>query len=684
MLNRIKLSDKTYEELMLEAAAQIPLHSGEWTNFNPSDPGITLLQNLTAFQLLQQEAIDDVPEPVQRKLLKLAGYTPRENRAAEVLVQVPARGGPILPEGWRLWSGEIPFETVSEVEMPPWGLAAVYGGRNGAYRDLTNLLSAPAEAIAYPFTREPAAGDALVCVLSGVPEVGEPLYLWFQAAEEELRTPFGDGHEIPVFSRVCWQYFTAAGWQDARWEDETVGFLRSGAVRLYLEKGLPRPLTDTPVQGCALRCLLETAEYDRAPRLRSLAVHLFPMQQRQTSFQCLTAPGGAAVELRGRLPKQGELLVFGRETADGPYYLYREGGNPQGRFYQQAETLLGIELTFADPPCGCSDGVRALCCDSESLYQRDLGPVYGYDGQAIPLPEGALPESVLLAVESEGAYTFLAPGELGADGFFYQVQNGQILIADPGRGGQTLLLAGCAVTQGERGNLRPRAVLEQRGGYDGTEVEAVYSCPAPGRGGVSKETMETLRRRFSAGLRQVSAAVRGEDWEALVRQTPGLCIHKVKAAADSRRNLVRIAVKPYTEEKFPRLSEAYLNQLQAYLEPRRLLTVRFEICQPRYVPVAVHAALTVRGLRDRAREEADRLLRRTLDGIEGLRDFGGWIRFNELYQSLANLPFVEAVDALSLFPESRDAVLIGSDIRLEDDSLCYPGTIQLTVREQWR
>ena len=127
-----------------------------------------------------------------------------------------------------------------------------------------------------------------------------------------------------------------------------------------------------------------------------------------------------------------------------------------------------------------------------------------------------------------------------------------------------------------------------------------------------------------------------------------------------------------------------MNQLQAYLEPRRLLTVRFEICQPRYVPVAVHAALTVRGLRDRAREEADRLLRRALDGVEGLRDFGGWIRFNELYQSLANLPFVEAVDALSLFPESRDAVLIGSDIRLEDDSLCYPGTIQLTVREQWR
>ena len=74
MLNSLNLSDKTYEELLAEAVAQIPLYSSEWTNFNVSDPGITLLQNLTAFQLLQQEAIDTVPEEVLRKLLKLVGH----------------------------------------------------------------------------------------------------------------------------------------------------------------------------------------------------------------------------------------------------------------------------------------------------------------------------------------------------------------------------------------------------------------------------------------------------------------------------------------------------------------------------------------------------------------------------------------------------------------------------------
>ena len=92
MLNSLNLSDKTYEELLAEAVAQIPLYSAEWTNFNVSDPGITLLQNLTAFQLLQQEAINDVPEETRRKLLKLVGYTARENRAVQTIKKARNRG----------------------------------------------------------------------------------------------------------------------------------------------------------------------------------------------------------------------------------------------------------------------------------------------------------------------------------------------------------------------------------------------------------------------------------------------------------------------------------------------------------------------------------------------------------------------------------------------------------------
>lgn len=674
MLNSVNLNDKTYEELLAESIAHIPLYSGEWTNFNVSDPGITLLQNLTAFQLLQQESINDVPERVQRKLLKLLGCVGRENRAAVALVQAPPEGGPILPEGHLLWSGDIPFETVEETPLSAWGLRRVIAWRNDRRRDLTRLLEAGAEA--FPFGRHPEPGDALVCVLSGTPEMGVPVRLWFQVSEEELRTPFSSELEVPPFARLRWQYYTAQGWADAAAEDETSGFLRSGQVILTLNGELPAVWEE---EGCAFRCLLEEAEYDRAPRLRSLAVHLFPMEQRLTGVRCFSGPG-PELELRGRLPMLGNLLAFRRETPEAPYRPCRD--------FQAEETPWSLRLRFAAEPSEDPEALRVLCYDNETVHQRLLGPVYGYDGQAVPLglAKNVLPESVLLAVEDQEGVSFVPPETAGPGGFSYHVrsQSGEAVIDDPGPGGQTLLLAGCAVTQGARGNLRPRAVLEQRGGYDGTEVEAAWLCPAPARGGVTRESMKELRQRFSRELLETTSAVRTADYEILVRQTPGLCVHKVKAVALSGKNRVKIAVKPYAEGDRPKLSQVYIRQIADFLEPRRMLTTQIQICQPRYVPVSVTASLTVRGMEDEARRQAEEFLRRELDYVNGPQDFGGWVRLNKLYQKLSGLPFVGTVEALSLFPESRGGVLLSGDVRLEDDALCCPGAIHLTVRRHER
>lgn len=697
MLNSIDLNDKTYDELLMEAIAQIPLYSREWTNYNPSDPGITMLQNLTAFQLLQQEAINEVSEEVRRKLLRLVGYNPRLNRPATVLVQAPAEGGGILTPGFRLWSGEMPFELREEQALQPWGLEAVYGENQGKYRDLTRLLEYGNDSMAFPFGRQAVAGKTLVCVLSGTPEVGEPIRLWLQVAEEELRTPFQNESEIPDFSRVRWQYHTEEGWQDARFTDETMGMLRSGAVTLWLEKGFPTPQRETPVEGCALRCVLERADFDRTPRLRSMSVHLFPMEQVLTRVHCLTCPGGQRRVMRHHLLEQEQFLVFCKEKEDGPYRLYREDpeNGRQGRFFRRENRGGGLAFTFEGgvEPCDCPDAVRVVCFDEDMIHHRLLGPVRGYDKQVIGLDlvRNVLPDRFLLAVEEIddnglAGYAFVAPGEAGPDGFRYHLHpdKPQIIIDEPGRGGYELLLAGCVTTEGALGNLRPGARLELRGGYDGNEIEEQYFCPAPGRFGVSHESAEDLRVRFSNGMRRTSVAVKTQDYERLVRQTPGLCIHKVKAMAFGQQNLIRIVVKPHTEEELPRLSEDYLRQIRAYLEPRRMLTTRFELCQPRYVPVGVDVTLSIRGMASYAEEETRRLLRELLDYVNGPQNFGDWVRFHEIYQKLNALPFVDAVDALILFPESRDGVLVGGDIRLEDDSLCYPGTIQLTLREHGR
>ena len=40
------LDDRTYQDLLDEVLARIPVHAPEWTDFNESDPGVTLVEFL--------------------------------------------------------------------------------------------------------------------------------------------------------------------------------------------------------------------------------------------------------------------------------------------------------------------------------------------------------------------------------------------------------------------------------------------------------------------------------------------------------------------------------------------------------------------------------------------------------------------------------------------------------------
>lgn len=56
------LDDRTYEDLVAEALRLIPNYAPEWTNYNPSDPGITLIEMfayLTEMLLYRQNRITD-------------------------------------------------------------------------------------------------------------------------------------------------------------------------------------------------------------------------------------------------------------------------------------------------------------------------------------------------------------------------------------------------------------------------------------------------------------------------------------------------------------------------------------------------------------------------------------------------------------------------------------------------
>ena len=699
MLSSIELNDKSYEELFAEALAQIPLYSDEWTNFNVSDPGITILQNLTAFNALQTEDLSTVTDKLRRRLLQLVGYTARENSPATVLVQAPADHCLSLPAHYSLSAGSLTFETVAPLTTEQWSIKAVYTGKTGEYKDITRLLSPQNGSAAFVFGETPTDGAGLYCILNGEPQAGSTLRFWAQVPEGEHRAPFDPESDEPKFAETRWQYFTASGWTDMEYTDSTHCFLTDGEITLTLGNEPMAMFPETDVYGVALRCLLLHHDYDVAPRLHTLAGNLFPMEQLRTAAATFCRKGEETVTVYSALAAIGNIFVYCREEAGGNYYAYHEASpslKQAGRYYTRKLLEDGISISFDRDKFGCApssgeDDVLICCYDSEMLHHRALGPVYGYEEQEInvDLVTGLVPNriSVLAELPAYGdepvTYKLISPEVENPDELCYTVlsEEGKLLIKHPAYDGTyNLFISDCVTTRGSQGNIRPGATLSRFGGYDGTEVVGSFSVPSAGFGGVSFESAEQLRMRFMRDMHRVSTAVTAEDYEALAKSANGLSVHKVKAVIFPKENLVKLVVKPYTKEERPTLSPLYLKQLAGYLEKRRMLTTRIDLISPRYVRMDVAVKVFVHPHFERAEEEITALLRRSLDYVTTDVPFGSWIRFGEIYDALSELPCVVRVDSLRLLPEDRrDITLFSSDMKLSDRALCYPGDIRLEL-----
>lgn len=81
------LDDRRYADLVEEARRLIPIYDPDWTNHNPSDPGITLLELFAWLTEMLLYRLDRVTDEHQRKFLKLLNgpnWTPSDNLNVDI------------------------------------------------------------------------------------------------------------------------------------------------------------------------------------------------------------------------------------------------------------------------------------------------------------------------------------------------------------------------------------------------------------------------------------------------------------------------------------------------------------------------------------------------------------------------------------------------------------------------
>ncbi|MBO5292130.1 MAG: baseplate J/gp47 family protein [Lachnospiraceae bacterium] len=683
---------KEFGQMMQAAMSQILLYDSEWTNHNVSDPGITILENLTAFQALQRSGFDTVSDAVLEKLCAMAGFTRQKGQAATVYLSGEKKAGSdkLLPNQ-KLYAGDLCFETEQEQDTEGKEILGIFRETDGERCELTEQLRETTPGSIELFGRLPKQGDCLYLIMRSIPSAGEWLRILVRTKNKFPRNRMS-GEAGKLFADLEWSLYTRNGYQQIEYLDESGAFLQDGMIAFRMPEAESCPDLRLAEEGCVLRCRLTRAEYDVSPRVISVTESLFPVRQKDTLAATLFLEQGEQATVRNAMLENHYLSVYGLEQ-DGFYYEYSETNQEEtGKersfcWKKEADGIYRFSLSgsrFAgkgseDRPCAV-----LVLRSSQMMLHYKIGIVYGYKDQILSLSpfRHILSESFFIAAclrKSDGheKYQFFRPGEKGGGALEYTLleEEGAIRIEDAGDYEEAeLFVCGCAVHMGEKGNIRSGNTFH----CTSKEETAVFYNPVSGFGGRWQEDIRETGRRFAEDIRKPAGLVNRTDYEEMIRSIPGLGIQKVRAFACAGKNEVCIAVKPYGTEPFPKLPAVYRRVIEKEIAKRRMLSVKVRLLEPVYVPVDVSGTIHVKPFYENCKEQVEEVLCKMLDCVSSDRDFGTTISFHEICSRLEALDCVEEIYHLVIQPQVWNSVSMqGADIQMHGSCLCCPGRLEL-------
>lgn len=602
-LPRPILDDRSYEQLRDELIRRIPVYTREWTDHNPSDPGITLLE---LFAFLGENLLyrfNQTPETTRLQFLRLLQIPVRPAQPARAMLalttEVPE--GVLVEQETEVKAGSVSFETRTEVRVLPVTVEAYAK----AAREIPDAEEEP-EVFDY-FQR-------VVDAIDGLGEDEQPV-----AYENERVPPAADGPPVDFDEAVdgmLWVAVLATEGQDAT------------AVRRALIEH-----TDAPVHV--------NLGFVPDPVVPSVAdIDACPGEG--------NALGGPAVDWQ---IATGELDGEGVPT----YRALRLGGDTTAGLGQEGVVRLQLPDSLAhagvfalsDPDAaGSGDLPPALDDETEArvlfwlrAYRRDgsrIGKVLWVGANATEVEQLLHASTELLGV-GNGApdqrfkliRAPVAPGSLvlevesaegwqqwtEVDGFHASGEQERHFVLDPEAGevrfGNTV--QGYAPQLAQR--IRVRS-YRYGGGVAGnvaagaisrfSSVEKVDAAnPLPATGGADAEAIDEALVRIPGELRRRDRAVTPGDFGELALMTPGADVGRAEVLPlfhphtriTRAAGVVTVVVWPRNDPRNPGApspDRGLLRQVCQWLDGRRLVTTELYVTPPRYRKLAVAVGLAVK------------------------------------------------------------------------------------------
>jgi len=674
------LDDRSFDELVDECILRIPRYCPEWTDYNLSDPGITLIELfawLTDQMLLR---FNQVPRKNYIAFLELLGI--RLQPPAPAQTDLTFYLTTDLPETYCIPAGvEVATERTEAQEAINFSTdCSLSIGKPHLRHFLTaqtteEMPQALRDRATSQWTRQPQGqwGGSEQPLFDEQPQPGNSFYLVIDP-EEPLEgnvlaitfkgaaaTPTGINPSHPPRR---WEAWNGQHWQPVllqETDDATRGFSFSeiaqqgqnpaqGAdVILHLPEHWPT-ISFTAYQGRWLRCVLTAPDlnqpgYNNAPRIIGLAVRSI----------------GGTVRASHSTLIQDERLGISDGTAGQVFQL-------------QGAPILGRrenEYILVEPPGGLPQTWQEVSDFADSSPQDRHYTIDSLTGtvQFGPL----IRESDHLRRETQVRSSIQQPRRAGvslireAEASPLEHQYGAV----PARG-SVISMVTYRTGGGRQGNVQSGALrfLKSAVPYVANVVNH-----QPATNGADAESLDQAVLRAPQMLRTRDRAVTAEDFEVLTERAGAGAISRVRclpAAANSGAGTVRLVILPQANtdaisegvgiapERLS-LSPALQTQVLSYLDERRLLGVQVQLQEPEYMGVAVQTEVGLEPAYDNPRAQGEILhnlriaLYRYLNPLTGGPEGKGWPFGRPVYPSdivalLQQTPGVRYLGAVVLFP----------------------------------
>lgn len=620
------LDDRKFQDIVSEARSKIPVYCPRWTDYNLSDPGVTLIELFAWMVDMLLYRLNRVPEKNYIKFLDLIGIRLDPPKPATVNVtfrlSTPQPEPVTIPRGTEV--STVRTETQDAISF-------------ATNRDFTILLPTLTHALITP------DDSAFTDVMSALrnPDIRTPIFQETPAENNALYLGYGEdlsSHTLvltiqctiegvgvdPRNPPLAWEHWDGEQerWAPLRLESDATGGLNTnGQVILHI----PSATAMTEVNGthaCWIRC--------RA-----------------------TKPA------------------------------------PSQRAYTSSPTVTSIISNSIGCTVTASHGLRVA---NEILGRSDGTPGQRFQLQNVPVLSREAGETIEVETENEGQFEpwqevrdFADSGpqdlHFTCDGVTGEIQFGPSIRQPSGQEHQygkvpprerrirfsSYRCGGGVIGNVGEGTIR---VLKSSIPY----VDSVNNLEAA-RGGMDAETLESAKLRAPKVLRSNTRAVTNEDFEYLAleaspRVVRALCI-SAGDTADSQNpppGTVRLFLVPSISD-----GEGYIpmerlavprnvrDEVQAYLDERRLLATRLEINSAHYLPVAV--VVKVRAKRgsnhQKVAADVEKRLYGYINPVCGGMDGSGWpfgrsLSLAELYAALQGIPRVDYIEEVTIFPVDLD------------------------------